>query len=155
MGMSHFHGWSRSNRSAARTPRDYASARARVSVGLFRVLAGLLVFVLSHPSIALGQVSTSTALSRRPWVGLWLGGSGTFNTELARGGLDTQMSLDLPMDRTGGLRVAAGRAWANEDGFPDLSIQRLVVYALGERVVYRGVCINAVYGGLGAGLYFY
>jgi len=95
------------------------------------------------------------AISRRPWIGFWLGGSGTFNTELPRGGLDTQMSLDLPIDRTGGLRVAAGRAWANEDGIPDLSIQRLVVYALGERVVYRGVCINAVYGGLGAGLYFY
>jgi hypothetical protein len=136
-------------------PWGHACPRARASVPAFLVLAGLLVTVGSHPATALAQVSTSTAISRRPWVGFWLGGSGTFNTERARGGPDTQMSLDLPMDRTGGLRVAAGRTWANEDGLPDLSIQRLAVYALGERVVYRGVCINAVYGGLGAGLYFY
>lgn len=150
-----FHGNSRSNGPAARMPWGQRSPRARASARVLWVLAWLLVVVVSHPSMALAQVSTSTAISRRPWVGFWLGGSGTFNTEQARGGPDTQMSLDLPMDRTGGLRVAAGRAWANEDGLPDLSIQRLAVYALGERVVYRGVCINAVYGGLGAGLYFY
>ena len=126
-----------------------ASARA------FRVLLCLLFVAWCLPAGALAQVSTSTAISRRPWVGFWLGGSGTFNTEQPRGGFDTQLSVDLPIDRTGGLRVAAGRAWANEDGLPDLSIQRLVVYALGERVVYRGICVNAVYGGLGAGLYFY
>jgi hypothetical protein len=119
-----------------------------------RACSVLLVAVLV-PATALAQVSTSAAISRRPWVGFWLGGSGTFNTELPRGGLDTQLSVDLPIDRTGGLRVAAGRAWANEDNLPDMSIQRLVVYALGERVLFRGVCVNAVYGGLGAGLYFY
>jgi hypothetical protein len=114
-----------------------------------------MLIALSLPSPALGQTSTSSAFSRRPWVGFWLGGSGTFNTDVPRDGLDTQLSLDLPLDRTGGLRVAAGRAWANENGAPDLSIQRLVVYALGERVVYRGICVNTVYGGLGAGLYIY
>jgi hypothetical protein len=136
----------------AQTPR--ASQGARPPVRVCHVAGWLLVAWLL-PATALAQVSTSTAISRRPWVGFWLGGSGTFHTELPRGGLDTQLSLDLPMDRTGGLRVAAGRAWANEDGLPELSIQRLVVYALGERVFYRGVCVNAVYGGLGAGLYFY
>ncbi len=95
-------------------------------------------------------------MSRRPWLGFWLGGNSTFNTELPRRGLDTQLSLDLPIDRTGGLRVAVGRAWANRDGTADLSIQRLVVYALGERVRgTRAGCTNTVYGGLGAGLYFY
>jgi hypothetical protein len=110
---------------------------------------------LCLPPASLAQTSTASALSRRPWVGFWLGANGTFNTELPRGGPDTQLSLDVPIDRTGGVRVAVGRGWANEDGAADLSIQRVVVYALGERVVNSGVCINTVYGGLGAGLYFY
>ena len=129
--------------------------RARAAARAYRVIAGLLIVALYLPSPALAQVSTSSAISRRPWVGFWLGGSGTFNTEIPRGGLDTQMSIDLPIDRTGGLRVAVGRAWANEDGAAGLSIQRLVVYALSERILRTGVCTNTVYGGLGAGLYFY
>ena len=119
------------------------------------VLVGAWLIVLWLPSASMAQVSTTSAISRRPWVGFWLGGNGTFNTETPRGGLDTQISIEVPVDRTGGLRVAAGRAWANEDGAADLSIQRLVVHALGERVMNRGLCVNTVYGGLGAGLYFY
>ncbi|HUE89963.1 MAG TPA: hypothetical protein VMO26_28115 [Vicinamibacterales bacterium] len=75
---------------------------------------------------------------------------------MPRGGLDAQLSLDVPIDRTGGLRIAIGRAWANEDGIPNLSIQRVAVYALGERVIRTAPwCVHTVYGGLGAGLYFY
>ena len=139
---------------ARTSQRARASRRARASQRAYQV-AGLLLIALFLPATSLAQVSTSSAISRRPWVGFWLGGSGTFNTDLPRGGLDTQVSVDLPIDRTGGLRVAAGRAWANEDGIADLSIQRLVVYALGERILRTGVCTNTVYGGLGAGLYFY
>lgn len=129
--------------------------RAVVLAGACRGLIGVLLIALSLPATALAQTGTSSALSRRPWVGFWLGANGTFNTEVPRGGLDAQLSLDLPIARTGGLRVAVGRAWANEDGAPDLSMQRLAVYALGERVLSTAVCTNTVYGGLGAGVYFY
>ena len=135
-------------------PQARIAQRARASARANQV-AVLLLVALSLPSTTLAQVSTSSAFSRRPWVGFWLGGSGTFNTELPRDGLDTQLSLELPIDRTGGMRVAAGRAWANEQGTPDLSIQRVVVYALIERVVNTGFCVNTVYSGFGAGLYFY
>jgi hypothetical protein len=129
--------------------------RTRASGRAWLVPFGVWLLVLWPPSASMAQTSTSSAISRRPWVGFWLGGNGTFNTETPRGGLDTEISLDVPIDRTGGLRVAAGRTWANDDGAADLSLQRLVVYALGERVINRGLCVNTVYGGLGAGLYFY
>lgn len=115
----------------------------------------VLLIALVIPATSLAQTSTESALSRRPWVGFWVGANGTFNTEVPRGGLDAQLSLDLPLARTGGLRVAIGRAWANEDGAPDLSLQRVAMYALGERVLSTGVCTNTVYGGLDAGLYIY
>ncbi len=130
--------------------------QARISGRADRVLVAVLLMTLGLPVPSPAQVSTSPALSRRPCVGFWLGGNSTFNTERPRRGLDTQLSLDLPIDRTGGLRVAVGRAWANRDDTSDLSVQRLVVYALGERVLRtRAGCTNTVYGGLGAGLYFY
>jgi hypothetical protein len=140
---------------ALQRARDSARACSTQRARALARACGVLLIALLLPATALGQVSTSAALSRRPWVGFWLGGSGTFHTELPRGGLDTQLSVDLPIARAGGLRLAAGRAWANEDGAPDMSIQRVVVYTLIERVVNTGVCVNTVYSGFGAGLYVY
>lgn len=119
-----------------------------------------VVWLALTQGVALAQTQTAPPFSRRPWVGMFLGWdfvrAEPRELESNRDGLATALSLEVPIDRTGGIRASVGRVGAGSSNLRSLSIRYAGVGGFVQHPLFADpTCEVRIVGGVEVGHYWF
>jgi hypothetical protein len=98
--------------------------------------------------------SSSGGVSHRPWLGVGLGPGLFTGPELDGRNVLLSATFEVPVTRTGGVRISAERIWTAARDYGDASLRQFSADLMMRRIISRNsTCDMEAVVGLGGGLY--